>query len=71
MDKSAQLRPFCLAKILYDLTNEDHSLTTHQLMSILEEKNGIKTHCQTVPSDGFFRRCLDSVEVSGSMAQEK
>ena len=51
MDKSAQLRPFYLAKILYDRTDEDHALTTAELMAILENEYGIKTHRQTIPSD--------------------
>ncbi len=51
MEKSAQLRPFYLAKILYDRTDEDHALTTAELMAILENEYGIKTHRQTIPSD--------------------
>ena len=36
MNKDAQLRPFYLAQILYERTDEDHYLTTAQLMEILE-----------------------------------
>ena len=51
MEKSAQLRPIYLAKTLYDRTDEDHALSTAQLMEILENEYGIKTHRQTIPSD--------------------
>lgn len=51
MDKSVQLRPFYLAKILYDRTDEEHTLTTAELMAILENEYGVKTHRQTIPSD--------------------
>lgn len=37
MDKESKLRPFYLARILYEHTDEDHYLTTAQLMEKLEE----------------------------------
>ena len=36
MDNEAKLRPLYLAKILYEQTDEDHDVTTAQLMQILE-----------------------------------
>ena len=51
MENKDKLRPFILAKILYEQTDEDHFLTTAQIMSILENEYGIKTHRQTIPSD--------------------
>ena len=51
MDNEAKLRPLYLAKILYELTDEDHYLTTVQLMQILEEKYGIKSHRQTIKAE--------------------
>ena len=51
MQTPALLRPLYLARILYERTDEDHFLTTQQLMSILEDEYGIKTHRQTIPSD--------------------
>ena len=51
MDNEAKLRPLYLAKILYERTDEDHYLTTAQLMKILEEEYGIKSHRQTIKSD--------------------
>lgn len=51
MDNEAKLRPLCLAKILYEKTDEEHFLTTAQLMRILEEQHGIKSHRQTIKGD--------------------
>ena len=51
MDNDAKLRPLCLAKILYEMTDEDHYLTTAQLIQILEEKYGIKSHRQTIKAE--------------------
>lgn len=47
MDNEAKLRPLYLAKILYEQTDEEHFLTTTQLMHILEEQYGVKSHRQT------------------------
>ena len=38
MDKDAKRRPLILAKILYERTDEEHYLTTAQLMEILEKE---------------------------------
>lgn len=51
MDNEAKLRPLYLAKILYERTDEDHYLTTAQLIKILEEEYGIKSHRQTIKAD--------------------
>lgn len=51
MDNDAKLRPLYLAKILYEMTDEDHYLTTAQLIQILEEKHGIKAHRQTIKAE--------------------
>lgn len=51
MDNGAKLRPLYLAKILYEKTDEEHFLTTAQLMQILEEQHGIKSHRQTIKGD--------------------
>ncbi len=51
MDKDPKLRPLYLAQILYERTDEDHYLTTAQLMEILEKEYGIKAHRQTIPAD--------------------
>ena len=53
MDNDAKLRPLYLAKILYEMTDEDHYLTTAQLIQILEEKYGIKSHRQTIQNQSL------------------
>ena len=51
MDNDAKLRPFLLAKILYERTDYDHSLTTAQLVNILEEEYHMPTHRTTIGYD--------------------
>ena len=51
MDSEAKLRPLYLAKILYEHTDEDHFLTTSQLIQILEDQYRIKSHRQTIKAE--------------------
>lgn len=51
MDNNAKLRPLYLAKILYELTDEEHCLSTNQLIDILQEKYGIASYRTTIASD--------------------
>ena len=51
MDNEAKLRPLYLAKILYEQTDEEHFLTTAQLMHILEKQYGVKSHRQTIKAE--------------------
>lgn len=51
MDMEAKLRPLYLAKILYEYTDEEHFLTTSQLIRMLEESYGIKSHRQTIKAE--------------------
>ena len=51
MDNDAKLRPLYLAKILYEQPDEEHVLTTAQLIQILEERYGIKAHRQTIKAE--------------------
>ena len=51
MDNDAKLRPLYLAKILYEQTDEEHYLTTAQLIKILEERYNVKSHRQTIKAD--------------------
>ena len=44
MEKDPKLRPLYLAQILYERTDEDHYLTTAELMEILEKEHGFKVH---------------------------
>lgn len=51
MDNDAKLRPLYLGKILFERTDEEHSLTTNQLIQILKEEYGINAHRQTIASE--------------------
>lgn len=51
MDIKAKLRPFYVAKMLYEQTDEDHYLTIAQIMELLERDYGISTSRGTVGDD--------------------
>lgn len=51
MDLKAKLRPFYIAKILYEQTDEEHYLTIVQIIDQLERKYGISTSRGTVSDD--------------------
>ena len=51
MDTDPKLRLLYLSKILYEQTDEDHFLTTAQLVQLLEEHTNLKVHRQTVKAD--------------------
>ena len=51
MDNDAKLRPWLIARILFERTDEEHFLTTAQLMRILEEEYGMGTHRTTIGGD--------------------
>ena len=70
MDKGAMLHPFYLARILYERTDEDHYLTTAQLMEILEKEYGLKTHRQTIPADVEVLRTL-GMDIQEVMTAQK
>ena len=70
MDKEAKIRPFLLAKVLYERTDEEHYLTTAQLMEILEKEYGIKTHRQTIPSDIEILRSF-GMDIQDVMSAQK
>ena len=50
MDKDPKLRPLYLAQILYERTDEDHYLTTAELMEIREGAR-LQSPRQTIPAD--------------------
>ena len=58
MINSTKLRPFYIARYLYELTDEDHSLTTSQLMKLLEEDYGITTYRSTIAADVEILRSI-------------
>lgn len=51
MDGGAKLRLLYLARLLYEQTDEEHLLTTAQLMQALEKRWGISSHRQTIKAD--------------------
>lgn len=51
MDNTAKLRPFYIAKILHERTDEEHTLSTTQIIEILEFEYGISSHRQTIKTD--------------------
>ena len=51
MDNDAKLRPLYLGKILYERTDEEHALTTNQLIDILKKEYQISSHRQTIATE--------------------
>ena len=51
MDMKAKLRPFYVAKMLYEQTDEEHYLTIAQIMEQLDKNYGISTSRGTVGDD--------------------
>lgn len=51
MDNDAKLRPLYLGKILYERTDEDHYLSTNELIQILQGEYGISSHRQTIATE--------------------
>lgn len=67
MDNDAKLRPLYLGKILYERTDENHSLTTNQLIDILKKDYKINSHRQTIATEiellqkfGMDIKCIKS-----------
>ena len=48
MDINTKYRPFYIAKLLEELTDENHYLTTSQIIQLLEQRYDITTHRQTI-----------------------
>ena len=51
MDTNDKLRPFLIAKILQERTDEEHTLSTNEMMQILKEEYWIETFRTTVKAD--------------------
>jgi len=51
MENDNKLRLLCIAKILYERTDEDHYLTTRQLVEILKTDYNLPTHRQTIAEE--------------------
>ena len=50
-NKDLKIRTLTIAKILFECTDEDHFLTTSQILDILEKQYNIPTHRTTIPND--------------------
>ena len=70
MDKDPKLRPLYLAQILYERTDEDHYLTTAQLMETPEQEHGFKGHRQPTPAAAAAPRAL-GMEIQEVMSSQK
>ena len=42
MEKETKLRALCILKILYELSDVDHQLSTAEIAELLEEKYGLR-----------------------------
>ena len=51
MDGANKLRPLYLLKLLYELTDADHPLTTNELLQLLGERFSIKTYRARIAED--------------------
>lgn len=51
MENEGKLRLLYLNKLLHELTDEEHPLSTRQLMDLLHEKYALQAHRMTVASD--------------------
>ena len=70
MNTDPKLRPLYLAQILYERTDEDHYLTTAELLEILEKEHGFKVHRQTIPADVAALRSF-GMEIQEVMSSQK
>ena len=51
MDSNTKIRPFHIAKILYERTDEDHPLSTSEIAQILLDDFGMETYRKTIKAD--------------------
>ena len=51
MDLNTKIRPFHIAKILYEQTDEDHPLSTSEIVQILLDKHDMETYRKTIKAD--------------------
>jgi len=49
--ENSKLRPLYLFKLLYELTDADHPLTTNELLQLLDERFSIKTYRARIAED--------------------
>ena len=51
METDNKLRPLYLLKLLYQHTDEDHPLSTGEIVQLMEEQYGVKTQRTRIPQD--------------------
>ena len=51
MEYNGKLRPLYVFKLLYELTDEDHPLTTNELIQLLDDRFSIKTQRTRIAQD--------------------
>lgn len=51
MGKETKLRPLCLLKILYEKTDEDHPLSSNELIALMESEYGLYVYRTTIAAD--------------------
>lgn len=51
MENANKFRPLYLLQVLEEYTDENHQLTTSEIVKILEEKYSLATHRTTIPTD--------------------
>lgn len=51
MENSSKLRTLYILRVLEEYTDENHHLTTAEIVNILEEKYNLTTHRTTIPTD--------------------
>ena len=51
MENANKFRPLYLLQVLEEYTDENHQLTTAEIVKILEEKYSLTTHRTTIPTD--------------------
>ena len=51
MDNTYKLRPLYLLKLLYELTDADHPLTTNEILRLLDERFSVKTYRARIAED--------------------
>ena len=56
MEKETKLRPLCLLKILYEKTDDEHPLSTNELIELMQSEYGIHVYRTTIASDAELLR---------------
>ena len=66
-DYKNRLRPFYVLRLLYEMTDEEHDLSTNEIVDLLWEKYGVRTQRTRIPQDiallQEFYKDRDDVEI--------